>query len=859
MKKLILSFFISVFSQSMSVLGQSSLFKEAYRQYPDPSMKLQNYNLIQNLNDQLDKFSGCLRHLINYRGIDFFPPNNPVVLSRYIVLKILYQKQNSRQKFFRKEIKSFSIEKIPSNTTRFEYCNPVFDDNCNNEPESVDLSGKIKPWLCEAHFYLLPPTIDQDPSYYDVSAEEQELEFIIPFHFRNFWLESFESNPSNDSRHNMIVKNHASTPIIITRPRYEFLVVDTTYPSKFQSNLVWLWLKSLSIIRGGQLIDEHTRMHRNLFSIGGRVEQNGNLKISDLIFFCRFCKKCNNFVPIPLTATTFTMNSIDQRIRELERNIGRIFWEMYFGAKWHSPFLRANAGQEYQTFMQYNFQGNSHNSLSSKDDIEGLYTEIEAAIFKQVLENNSSFALRGGETRSECSGNPMTLLRAIPIILINSKGKHEGQSEFNFHPTHLKFVSCGNPKIRGFNFGPLTSIFQQSVWLSILSTMAFMYVLYTSYLFSRNTTRLDWKLLFKSVDGLMTCIRMFLEQGDDPITDRMTKQGVKFSAPRWIFCALMLTAIVLSNLYKNKNISEITLPRKPVPFDTFDMLVKHNFTTYTRGVFVSNGANLRHKTFFLQRTFLLPLVRPKPPFDYHDITNIFRSELFDYAQLEISALQPFLSKESTSVQAQFMMNHTLLLSNWFEILQASDNSTPYGMEVLTSCNKTALLLPDLQAHIVYSDLHRKKKSVFLSIENYFERRFALMFLRWVNPRVLKRTSGLFQSGIMNWWSKIFVDFMTGVQSKFDREFNWKPSTMHGNIFVVFAVFLVLVCASWVTFLAEVVLRFQSFLEIKKCKFTTCGTFHATRKRFPISSGNMNMARSRRSRTLVVKVSPEIET
>lgn len=45
---------------------------------------------------------------------------------------------------------------------------------------------------------------------------------------------------------------------------------------------------------------------------------------------------------------------------------------------------------------------------------------------------------------------------------------------------------------------------------------------------------------------------------------------------------------MLSNAYKNKNMYNMILPTKPVPYQYLQELVNDNFTIYTRSAYVNN-------------------------------------------------------------------------------------------------------------------------------------------------------------------------------------------------------------------------------------------------------------------------------
>lgn len=268
----------------------------------------------------------------------------------------------------------------------------------------------------------------------------------------------------------------------------------------------------------------------------------------------------------------------------------------------------------------------------------------------------------------------------------------------------------------------------------------------------------------------------------------------------------MLSSIVLSNLFRNENITAITLPREPIPFDTFDSLESNGFTIYTRGTYTFSS-DLRQLAWMGMNSFsnnLLRIIKPRGNYSQHWITNLFKSELFVFERGETSFtnwLDLYFGNHTTSSYLRRVMNLTILFPDWFERLITNNVITA---ETLGSCNKTAVLLPDFEANELYYDLKRNKFSAFLGNDLKISTSYGISFIRRVNLNALRRMNGLYAAGLWDWWTKMLVDVMTRIKGGFlgDGTNPTKASDMNGNIVVVFFIYGVGVAVGVAVFTVE---------------------------------------------------------
>ncbi len=375
-----------------------------------------------------------------------------------------------------------------------------------------------------------------------------------------------------------------------------------------------------------------------------------------------------------------------------------------------------------------------------------------------------------------------------PFYGLYSAGKQD-HYHFRFHISHLKFVSCGNAETLGLGsaFIDLVSVYDKYVWLGTLSCVVLL------SLAVRQISRFSagYPVIVKESifgDTVLSIAKVLLEQGD-PIRVSLYRH---LGSNRILFTSFLMVGIVLSTLFKNENISKITLPFQAIPYDNLPSLISNNFIIYTRGTYYST-TNLRTLPIFRELPFaanLFSLMHPKGNYSQHQISFFFQSELYIYGQGETSTLNWqywFFSLESMPTHVYNLMKITNLLPNWMDQLI---NFNEGQNEILNNCNKTALLLPGFEANSLYYELKSEGKSAFLGEDLDMSVEFGIKFLRRVNPQILVRMKSLYSAGLWNWWTKILVDDIIRIIGGFSER-NVEPlkaSDMNGNIIVVFLIY-----------------------------------------------------------------------
>ncbi|CAL8127613.1 unnamed protein product [Orchesella dallaii] len=176
----------------------------------------------------------------------------------------------------------------------------------------------------------------------------------------------------------------------------------------------------------------------------------------------------------------------------------------------------------------------------------------------------------------------------------------------------------------------------------------------------------------------------------------------------------------------------------------------------------------------------------------HQKGIIYPSELYLYAiGAKDSMFQMYNDHYILPETLDRIVNRSVLHPLWVTIFT---NRTPTNIEILVECNKTSLFLPELEAIETYYKLRQNKtirNNVYLSTNDLFSLNHRIQFVRWVNPKIIRRMNGLDASGIWRWWSNIVMNYLTKVRGRESGLNDGQvrgtgESNLGGNISIVFA-------------------------------------------------------------------------
>lgn len=142
-------------------------------------------------------------------------------------------------------------------------------------------------------------------------------------------------------------------------------------------------------------------------------------------------------------------------------------------------------------------------------------------------------------------------------------------------PEHFGFITCGGEQPGRINFTWLYSSYDVPSWIAIILSFGLLGVLLHSLVVTKLGANLK---LDHNVFELG--FRVLLEQGDEVAVN--TK---RFGFMYWICAPLILAAVVISNAYKGKNITDLSAPILPRGVANWEELLafdKPVFTIYSR-------------------------------------------------------------------------------------------------------------------------------------------------------------------------------------------------------------------------------------------------------------------------------------
>ncbi|CAL8145591.1 unnamed protein product [Orchesella dallaii] len=757
-------------------------FLEAYREYSEYRTEgwKGSHKYLTNLHEKLDHLPECLNQVINYEGIDLKGSLAPIVLWRYDVVRITYTvlPNNGYTQFTR----SYPHEKVqnPNNSTKIEWCQRqglLRGLECPDFP-IVDFSSKSRPWRCETRWYIFPPSPVSNPLYFERPWLSEPLRMIIPAGLRNFGVISLHRMQYDAKRREGSVD---FSMLMVSRPVYDIVISDWQFKES-SVHMLKPWRTTLSAsMTGGAYLHVTSGREELTFDLTKEVGRPTTRRLPDIISyrldnvvaFCRYCHPSQMFYPIDI-GSLFSLSHLSRSFRVLNTPTKFIRWAALLSGGAITTYdleeddIMMNTSP-YQLLLQ-------SKQTQGDEYLDELRWKFELRLLLQTVIRNGSFGVIAFNEhyrfkREWKDEYYMENKDFIPSVVVAMVG-HEDVASFYFHNIQLNFVSCGKADIDGLAFGELSSIFDVYIWLCILLSMILVplmstLVLHISFTPKNSETQLEFTTLLTKmkqsiqsgcvIEGCVMTARALLEQGDP-----FARKFIKSRKLHLILGPFLITSLVVSNAYKNENITKITLPRLPIPFDTFEALVEHSFRIYTRIVFIGGYTDFsKFGTMSLFQKFIkFPTNRT------HHQSLSLPSELYWFARGDYSHFDYYSQIQlNLSDKVLNMLNKTMIHPKWIPIFtQGYKKDDP----VLGACNGTAMFLPDLEAREVYynlSGIPKNNGKVFLSKNPMFNVRYAIGFARWVNPNVLDRLDSIQRAGIWYWWEEFAVKFMSRVKGK----------------------------------------------------------------------------------------------
>lgn len=390
--------------------------------------------------------------------------------------------------------------------------------------------------------------------------------------------------------------------------------------------------------------------------------------------------------------------------------------------------------------------------------------------------------------------------------------------------SEFQFVSCGLAQEPPLAFTAFITSFDRFVWLFLLIALGGML----------GAGKLLWRGEQRRM--LLSYVKVLLEQGDPFLPRSLERLPGKL-----MIGTFMLMGIVLSNCYKNDNLSKVVSPRRPVLPTEARHLINNNFSIHSRldpysfaylvltpnstltdeikvqcgfpGWFcfrIGKDSEALYQVFTVKETD-----RPCHGFVFSHVYKFDSVDKINLSERVCSNVKTMGGPLISYIVAQPNPS----LSNWtYEKKDGwvkgrlhkwiSEQETTFYND-LRKCNKTSVVQPSRVSQLFYRMLRNNKSSlhgdwVSIGEETYFGRDDQFRLYGSVPHKILRRVKKVKQSGILERWLRLISNFnLTRTQRDWEKNFrdasgnfssSYEPepeerTNMAGNILTVFYILL----------------------------------------------------------------------
>lgn len=376
---------------------------------------------------------------------------------------------------------------------------------------------------------------------------------------------------------------------------------------------------------------------------------------------------------------------------------------------------------------------------------------------------------------------------------------------FEDNLSRLQFVSCGDKGLSSIPVELLTNVFDFWIWLHIVASFVIILLLYRLISDISTTRHACW----------LSPLKVLLEQGD-PFSNLM----LKGTPAKLISIIFLLLGIILSNAYKNSNVYNMITPRRPIPYESFNELIKDGFTVYTRvsnlrlGKFkyeymddfnAGSYHQLHHQGVTMlvlseMATYLARVTKTFRSFNLNQTYNV----ITDTKTLNITELAG-IAKLNPSVKAIVDSwewwhnghNYLFYTSIENERIKLIDEESIILSKKLEKCKKVAAVLPEHLCRNHSTNLRKKWNSVFIGKEYMSDVEWRLQLQGLVPPHIPKRIKSAHESGLWTRWEQLL---------KRSTDTIWNAvvaaAKLDGNVIVIFCVWICGIILSVISIMLE---------------------------------------------------------
>lgn len=476
-----------IFLLTECIIAQSAEEMELSRYYSFYRYDTDHINRdITNLNENLNIFSGCLLHIINFEGIELpilFGSRPPILLTRLDFVQVFFTDDTLRE---------FHVpfEKVPIKFGTI-VDQMSLKDWGNLEFRSFEtLAIRSRPWSCEANLYIFPPWMHMDvPRRIQVPTGTHNYTTVTTkrFLFRRFQISGLFLSDTILSSTLMRESENFSTTAMIryasavfsTQWRFDILVAEPEYDA------LEAWINGILYYKF-ELVQpptSHWEIMHWYVAIHKTFKNSSSLWIPAISLFCHYCKPCEPYASIPLFHFRHHWDAIKHeelflKIRQLNglTKSTDLSWKLL-------GFASPRDKSTFQHLDPFDKESVNKRDLFFGDGEIPSYHSYMEVLISVLLENATYYhSLPDGEKKSlesmYCIQSPQACgCRRGPLgdnlihpNIIYSNTHLKAQIHFSFFRNRFTFASCGHSE-GDLPFNQLFSSYNVFTWIAILATI----------------------------------------------------------------------------------------------------------------------------------------------------------------------------------------------------------------------------------------------------------------------------------------------------------------------------------------------------------------------------------------------------
>lgn len=382
----------------------------------------------------------------------------------------------------------------------------------------------------------------------------------------------------------------------------------------------------------------------------------------------------------------------------------------------------------------------------------------------------------------------------------------------------LRLIICGYHRLEQLPFMELLITFDKYLWLALIICI-----------FTLATVLKHFQGLppnFSTVSGIVIQIKILLEQGN-PFPHFM----ISNHQCKCITGTTLMMGIILSNAYKNTNVYNMVVPRKPVSYRYLQELVHANFNIYTRSRDVYDMDNLQCWIGKNGTPNTFGIKKADPHFrEYNVNINKYFGVTINSSITHLSEVYRLhkefkwtviLSTDKSTANLLFTASSLLRLTTAFlrdvinrteltsstepDKLKYSSNFLKAELDYLKThlreCKRTALLLPSHMGYeLVQSSETEGQETFYQGMEAFYELNIAFEMTGFAPQYIIQRLKCTERCGLWNRWNVLFKKRLLRKNERKSEPL--RRPTMNGNIVVIFIILISGLAVSAVCFGAE---------------------------------------------------------